>query len=350
MLSLFTGLSLLALASTSYAALTPKEELGKLIFNDTNLSTPIGQSCASCHNPATGFADPDQFLPTSEGAVAGRFGRRNAPTITYAGLTPDFSISQFDSITATGGQFWDGRALNLFEQAKLPFLNPDELNNPDINTVVTKVCSSTYASLFKQVYGRTACVKKFTATEFATAFNRIAEAITAFETNSEMNKFTSKFDAAQNGTATLTPQENNGFGLFRIQCSGCHTRVGPAFTNFNYKNIGLPKNTGFPFSTMDQTFVDKGLGKITANPLHDGQFKVPNLRNVALTAPYMHNGVLMTLKDVVHFYNTRDVPGVWPAPEVSTNKDMTIGNLGFTSAQEDEVVAFLMTLTDGYVP
>ena len=101
---------------------------------------------------------------------------------------------------------------------------------------------------------------------------------------------------------------------------------------------------------MDQTFVDVGLGQITGNPLHNGQFKVPGLRNVALTAPYMHNGVLPTLKDVVHFYNTRDVPGVWPAPEVTANMDTFIGNFGFTSAVEDDIVAFLNTLTDGFLP
>ena len=90
LLSTVTGLSLFVLTSTSSAALTPKEELGKLIFFDTNLSTPIGQSCGSCHSASAGFVDPDQFLPTSEGVVAGRFGRRNAQTITYVSFTPEF--------------------------------------------------------------------------------------------------------------------------------------------------------------------------------------------------------------------------------------------------------------------
>lgn len=348
MLSLFTGLSLLALASTSHAALTPKEELGKLIFNDTNLSTPIGQSCASCHSPTTGFVDPDQFLPTSEGVIAGRFGRRNAQTITYVSLSPEFR--NLNGVAA-GGQLWDGRALNLVEQAKLPFLNPNELNNPDITTVVTKVCSSTYAGLFKQVYGIKSCRRN----AIPTAFNSIADAIAAFEMSSELNKFTSKFDIIRGDIGQLTPLEFEGRLNFRGFCSGCHTlpsafeTAGP-FSDFGYRNIGLPKNTEFPFSIMDQTFVDLGLGQVTGNPLHNGQFKAPSLRNIARTAPYMHNGVFKNLKDVVHFYNTRDIPGVWPAPEVTANMDVTIGNMGLTSAAEDSIVAFLLTLTDDFAP
>ena len=339
-LSIF-GFSLVVFSLTSYAALTPKEELGKFIFFDTNLSTPIGQSCGSCHSASTGFADPDQFLPTSEGVVAGRFGRRNAQTITYAAFSPDFtSAGRF----ASGGQLWDGRALNLVEQAKLPFLNPDELNNPDIETVVIKICSSTYANLFKQVYGRRVCGKNFRVT----AFDQVADAVATFERSSELSKFTSKLDVNTN----LTPEEGAGLGLFIQHCEACHQGRRELQTDHSYRNIGLPKNTEFPFSTMDQAFVDLGLGKTTGNPLHNGQFKTPTLRNVALTAPYMHNGVLKTLKEVVHFYNTRDIPGVWPAPEVTANMDTTatVGNLGLTSAQEDALVAFLNTLTDGFVP
>lgn len=350
LLSTLTGLSLLVLPLTSHAVLTPKEELGKFIFFDTNLSTPVGQSCGSCHDPAFGFADPDQFLPTSEGVVAGRFGRRNAPSLTYVGLT------------SGSGLFRDGRSPNLFEQAKLPFLNPEEMNNPDINTVVTKVCSSTYASLFKQVYGKKACVRNFTATEFTTAYDRIAEAVAAFESSSELSKFTSKFDAVQKGLATFTPEEARGQDIFGSPvvggCFRCHElnlNFPPLLTDLTFNNIGLPKNTGFPFSTMDQTFVDLGRGAITGLSIDNGRFKTPSLRNVALTAPYMHNGVLPTLKDVVHFYNTRDVPGVWPAPEVSENivtffGPTLFGNLGLTSAQEDDLVAFLMTLSDGFLP
>ena len=348
LLSMLTCLSMIVLPLTSHAALTPKEELGKFIFFDTNLSTPIGQSCGSCHSPTTGFVDPDQFLPTSEGVVAGRFGRRNAQTITYVSLSPEFR--NLNGV-ASGGQLWDGRALNLVEQAKLPFLNPDEMNNPDIKTVVTKVCSSIYAALFKQVYG----VKSCKSNAIPKAFDFIADAIAAFERSSELNKFTSKFDIIQGDIGQLTPLEFEGRLNFRGFCSQCHTlpsgfEIAGPFTDFNYRNIGLPKNTEFPFSTMDQTVVDIGLGKTTGNPLHNGQFKTPSLRNVANTAPYMHNGVLKTLKDVVHFYNTRDVPGVWPAPEVTANMDTTIGNMGMTSAAEDSIVAFLMTLTDGFVP
>ena len=331
LMSAFTGLSLLVLPLTSYAALTPKEELGKLIFFDTNLSSPAGQSCATCHDPAAGFADPDKAIPVSEGVVPGRFGRRNAPTITYAARQI--------------GQFWDARAPGLVEQAKEPFLNPNELNNPDKQTVTVKVCSSNYSRLFKQVYGGKSCSKS----NVLIAFDNIADAIAAFESSSELNLFTAKIDAVQQGLATLTAQESNGRNLF-VSCAGdCHLSNGMPFRNIQ-RNLGLPKNTAFPFNTMDPTFVDRGVGKITGNPLDNGKFKTPHLRNVALTAPYMHNGVLKSLKEVVHFYNTRDIPGIWPAPEVRENMDTSIGQFGFTDAQEDDIVAFMMTFTDGFVP
>jgi len=330
--------------------LTPLEQLGKQIYFDTNLSEPAGQSCASCHTPAAGFADPDQNLPVSEGVIPGRFGSRNAPSSAYASFFPEFSYTT----EAVGGQFWDGRAANLTEQAKGPFLNPVEMNNPDEAAVIGKIAASNYAALFEQIYGAGSLQN------VPTAYHQMAQAIAAFEASHEVNTFTSKFDAVQAGRANFTMQERRGQMLFngRANCSQCHTDGGMMgggsapvlFTDFRYHNLGLPKNTEFPYS-QNPGVIDLGLGGVLGIARENGKFKTPHLRNIALTAPYMHNGLLKTLKDVVHFYNTRDIPGLWPAPEVPQNVNTTLlGNLGLSDAQENDIVAFMMTFTDGYTP
>lgn len=347
-------LLLLNFISVSQAQdLSPVEQLGKQIYFDTNLSEPAGQACASCHTPNAGFADPDQNLPVSEGVIPGRFGNRNSPSSAYASFFPEFSYTT----EAIGGQFWDGRAANLTEQAKGPFLNPVEMNNPDQASVITKIAASSYAALFEQVYGAGALQ------DVPTAYHQMTQAIAAFEASHEVNTFTSKFDAVQAGLANFTMQEQRGQMLFngRANCSQCHTAggmmggggmgggAGPVlFTDFRYHNLGLPKNTEFP---MTNNPVDLGLGGVLGITGENGKFKTPHLRNIALTAPYMHNGLLKTLKDVVHFYNTRDIPGLWPAPEVPQNVEtQLVGNLGLTDAEENDIVAFMMTFTDGYVP
>jgi len=340
------------------AVATPQEDLGKLIFFDTNLSEPAGQACASCHSPDAGFADPDQNLPVSEGVIAGRFGGRNSPTAAYASFTPTFSYSVANG--ALGGQFWDGRAADLTEQAKGPFLNPVEMNNPDAAAVIDKVKASSYVALFEQVYGVGALQ------DVPQAYHQLAQAIAAFEATSELNKFTSKFDAVRAGLDSFSNAERRGRMLFNgsANCSQCHTSGNMmgggmggggtqtiVFSDFRYHNLGLPKNTEYPLSLQDPSLIDLGLGGVLNVAAEEGKFKTSNLRNIALTAPYMHNGLLKSLKDVVHFYNTRDVAGLWPAPEVSQNVNtQLLGNLGLTDAQEDDIVAFMMTFSDGYTP
>ncbi len=334
-------------------ALSDKEQLGKLLFFDANLSEPAGQACADCHAPEAGFADPDTNLPVSEGVIAGRFGGRNSPSAAYASFSPEFSYENGEAI---GGQFWDGRAANLIEQAKGPFLNPVEMNNPDKASVVTKVQFSAYATLFQQVYG----MDIFTDIELA--YHNIADAIAAYETTSELNLFTSKFDFVKAGQDEFTPQERLGEKLFngRGKCSKCHATgsngngaskhgiVTELFTDFTYHNLGIPKNMEFPLTNND---TDYGLGSVLGEVAENGKFKTSHLRNIAVTPPYMHNGLFKTLKEVVHFYNTRDIPGMWDAPEVSENLEtFRIGDLGLDDEEEDAIVAFMMTLTDGYMP
>lgn len=338
----------LSISSPSFAALSPKEDLGKQLFFDINLSEPAGQSCSSCHDPRFGFAEPDQNLPVSEGVIPGRFGTRSSPPAAYASFAPLFTRSG----GVQGGQFWDGRAKDLIAQAQGPFLNPVEMNNTSEAQVVEKVRISAYASLFEQVYGASIW------NDTHAAYVAIADAIAAYEGTSELNKFSSKFDAYMAGSVQLTAQEELGRQLFggAAKCGHCHddsgSRTVPAlFTDFKYHNIGLPKNTVYPFNLLSPTFVDIGLGETTKDARDNGKFKTPHLRNIALTGPYMHNGVLTTLKEVVHFYNTRDIPGTWPAPEYpATVSGSFLGDLGLTDAEEDALVAFMMTFTDGYTP
>lgn len=339
-------ISVLLGMSTSVYALTEKEALGKKLYFDEKLSNPDGQSCASCHWPDAGFADPDQLLPVSEGVIPGRFGGRNSPSASYAVFTPTFTLKG----GVRGGQFWDGRAADLVEQAKGPFLNPVEMNNASKAEVINEVIASSYAGEFEAVYG------VGSLSNVDQAYDNVADAIAAFEASSEVNPFSSKYDAVQAGLASFTAEEERGFNLFsgKAKCAHCHGTGGgkrpDVFSDFSYHNIGLPRNTEYPFSLIENPQPDLGLGAVLENAKYNGQFKTSHLRNIEKTAPYMHNGILKTLKEVVHFYNTRDVPGVWPEPEVPENLDgKFIGDLGLTDEEEDAIVSFMKTLTDGYV-
>ncbi|MDW7775040.1 MAG: cytochrome c peroxidase [Methanosarcinales archaeon] len=359
---------LLIAASESAAALTPQEQLGKNLFNDLNLSEPAGQGCVSCHHPDAGFADPDQNLPVSEGVIPGLFGTRNSPSAAYAVFNGQFTLKS----GIMGGQFWDGRAANLTEQAKGPFLNPVEMANPNRSTVIGKIEVSTYSGLFKEVCG----LEAFDPANVDSSYQCMAEAIAAYEGTDELNKFTSKFDAYKAGMVELTPLEDQGRRLYSGsgKCGHCHpdksTGKAPiVFSDFKYHNIGTPKNSEFPFTLLPPGFVDLGLGGPDAlnDPRQNGRFKTSHLRNIDMTPPYMHNGVLKTLKEVVHFYNTREVlpmcdpalgtldPGFgttcWVAPEVAANMDSSfMGNLGLTPAEEDAIVAYMETFTDDWTP
>jgi cytochrome c peroxidase len=352
--------------------------LGKQLFEDTNLSDPAGQSCATCHDAARAFTDPNGAEPTSQGVHPGLFGKRNAPTAAYAQFSPAF---HYDSAGGTyvGGQFLDGRAATLEEQAKQPFLNPGEMANLNKASVVDKVRSAAYAPLFLQVFG------PGSLDDADQAYEHIVQAIAAFERTKTFAPFTSKFDYFLKGQAQLTAQEMRGMALFtdptKGNCAACHPitplpdGTPPLFTDFTYDNLGVPRNPDNPFYTQGigfnpdgMNFVDLGLGGALGIAAQDGRFKVPTLRNIAVTAPYMHNGYFTTLRSVVEFYNDRDVrprctdatwtrdadaesEHCWPAPEVpQTVNHEELGHLGLSDQEIDDIVAFLQTLTDGWQP
>ena len=238
-------------------------------------------------------------------------------------------------------------------------------------------------------------------------FDQMAYAIAAFEGSTEVSPFSSKFDAFLAGNAKLSPQEQRGYDLFRgkANCNSCHldgngtgsnqhtiaADVRPLFTDETSSNLGVPKNPALAFygenkpdrygyvaNPSGRAFIDKGVGAFLTGPNNpnaawvqlapqfEAKVKVPTVRNVdmrpnpSFIKAYMHNGYFKNLKDVVHFYNTRDTlprcsagaPGVnvtcWPAPEDAANMDKTVGALGLTEQDENDLVAFMKTLTDGY--
>lgn len=298
----------------------------------------------------------------------------------YAAFSPAFYFDQEEDMYE-GGQFLDGRAATLEDQAKGPFLNPLEMANTSKQQVVDKVRAAEDAPLFRKVYGQDIF------DDIDAAYDGIADAITAFERTRAFNKFTSKFDAYLAGKAKLTEQELRGLELFEREdkgnCAACHPTtpgqdenagVPPLLTDFTYDNLGVPKNPDNRFYMMKKEFnpdgrqfVDRGLGGFVGRTAEDGKFKVPTLCNIAFTAPYMYNGYFTTLTGVVDFYNTRDTKpvcpqefvsdeqairkGCWPRPEVAENVNSDeLGNLGLNEQEVDDIVAFMQTLTVGWMP
>ena len=367
---LASGVLAISASGIDAAELSPLEQLGKQIFFDKNLSSPAGQSCASCHAPEVGFTGPDSNvnLKTAvyQGAAPGRFGNRKPPSAAYASFSPKREYNAKDE-TWVGGQFWDGRADDLVAQAKGPFLNPLEMNNASSADVVDKVRNSKYRDLFAKVYGPQA----LTDAGAEEAFDLIARAIAAYESSREVNAFSSKYDAFLAGQVKLTAAEQRGLDLFanKAGCSACHPHQkgddgsAPLFTDFSYDNVGTPRNANNPFyraaasvNVDGAKYRDTGLGAVLKDATQLGKVKVPTLRNVAkrphpqFVKAYLHNGAFKSLKEVVAFYNRRDKnPEQFGAPDVIENVNREeLGKLGLTEAEENDVVAFLETLSDGY--
>src|ERR1035437_797443 len=358
-------LLLVVAGASAKGTLSPQEQLGKDLFLDSNLSDPSGLACAGCHGAEVGYTGQDAAINAAgavyEGAMAGRFGNRKPPTAAYAGDSPKLHR---DGTKWVGGMFWDGRATGwtlgdpLAEQAQGPFLNPLEQNNASAQVVIDKVLASNYRGLFLQV-----------CTDAAKYYDCIGRAIAAYERSAEVSQFTSKYDYWLKGQAKLTVQEQNGLDLFKgkAKCANCH--VAPLFTDFTYDNLGAPRNPLNPFynepafNPARKAWVDTGLGGFLKAAGYSymaewGKHKVPTLRNVdkrpypGFVKAYSHNGYFKSLEEIVHFYNTRDVPGSrWPKPEVADNiNTVEMGNLGLTVGDELDIVAFLSTLSDGYMP
>ncbi len=399
--------------------LKPIDELGKELFFD-KISDPPWMSCAVCHAEDAGWTGPVAGVNLHGGVYRGampqRFGDRKPPSTAYATFSPIF---HFDGEEFVGGNFWDGRATGerlgnpAADQALGPFLNPVEQNMSSKQAVCEEVADSKYAALFEDVWGPGSLDCSDEGVE--ATYDRIGLSIAAYESSAEVNPFSSKFDAywaacleagndpedcglAEGAKEVLDPgsilsdQEFDGLIEFGEYCAPCHVShipgpdgLPPLFTDFTFENIGVPRNPENPFYDMDEVFLDDGS---PINPLgedfvdfglgdflrsrpewasmafdNDGKFKVPTVRNVdrrfgnGFPKAYMHNGVFKSLEEVVHFYNTRDVPEeMWPPPEVDRNvnrdilEGVPLGNLELDAEAEAATVAFLKTLSDGYMP
>nr|WP_063978129.1 cytochrome c peroxidase [Massilia sp. JS1662] len=361
-----------------FAPAPARVALGRQVFFDTRLSEPAGTSCASCHDPAQGFAgNHGSRIGVALGSRPDLVGRRNVPSALYAAYVPPLFFYQDDDALAPtpfGGLFADGRVDSIAELVRHPLLDPLEMHNRSDADIARKLRTAPYADGFKQAFGPD--VFRTTASTLAA----LGAAMDAFLQSRDMSPFSSRYDAWVQGKAKLTAQELRGLKLFkdpdRGNCASCHkfneTSTNPArslFTDFGYDAIAVPRNRAIP-ANRDPRHFDEGLCATgRARGWKDpgqwcGYFRTPSLRNVAARERYMHNGVFSDLRDAVAFYATRSIePERWykngrPFDDVAPRH---IGNVNVATmpynrrkgmkpalddADIDAIVAFLRTLTD----
>jgi cytochrome c peroxidase len=274
-------------------------ELGRSLFYDPILSKDSTVSCASCHLQYTAFAHVDH--PTSHG-VDSRVGKRNAPGLMNLAWAPYFH--------------WDGGALSLNGQAVNPITHPDEMGS-DLATVLSKLKrQKDYASAFKRVFG-TGDIKT----------HHVLKALAQFTVS--LVSYNSKYDQMKRKEVQFSEQEKKGYALFQQHCNQCHKE--PLFTNFEFKANGIGLNLAL---------VDSGRANITGKDKDAFLFRVPTLRNVEYSFPYMHDGRFNKLKEVVGHYAQ---PADWNFP---ISSELQKKKYSMNSAQQKDLLAFLKTLTD----
>ena len=367
-----------------------KAQLGEKLFFDKNLSLTRQTSCATCHDPEHGFVDArfsksgtDQTVfihgAFSVGDDDVSLGGRNAPTAAYAQFTPDFGKNANDEYL--GGQFHDGRADSLKIQAMGPPLDGAEMQMTDKNAVVDRIKENeVYVTAFKNLYGENIF------DDINASYESMAESIAKFEKTEVFAPFDSKYDrflsCREEGGSTntclsadnWTTEEELGYSLFfseaNTNCVQCHAvnSVSEApshelFTNFKYENIGTPRNVTAmdaraALGLQDANATFKGLGGTVNEPAQLGKTKVPTLRNIAVTGPYMNNGVFKELRTVIAFYDHMADNGDHPnnpetgVPWVANDNLATINHvflkdtLALTDVKIRALEAFLRTLTD----
>lgn len=301
---LIVALAILSATYTGGSTTPPltKAALGRMLFFEQTLSLDSSVSCASCHRPDHGFADTTAFST----GIGGKHTKRNTPSVLNMKSRPLF--------------FWDGRAASLEAQALMPIENPDEMGLPLTDAIARLRANPRYLKAFRIVFGRTP-----NTTDMAAAF-------AAFERTLETTN--SAFDDWSNGLAALSPAAERGRKVFvgnKAKCFDCHFQED--FTADQFRNIGLFNGT---------TLNDSGRFLITRNPDDIGKFKTPGLRNVAITAPYMHNGMFRTLEAVVEYY---DDPAKWVTGSINTDP-LLRKPLHLTRQEKKDLVVFLKSLTD----
>jgi cytochrome c peroxidase len=288
----------------------PGATLGRILFYDNRLSINQTISCASCHQQAHGFSDPRRFSVGFDGST----GTRNGMGLSNARW---YQRRRF---------FWDERANTLEDQVLMPIQNPIEMGMT-LEALTNRLAAEPfYTNLFAAAFGSP-----------AVDTNRISRALAQFVRS--IIPVGSKYDTGVSSRfANFTPQENLGRQIFLGQvgnatCAACHGTdnfvPGPALNN----------------NGLEFPYVDRGVGAITGNPADSGKFKVPSLRNIELTAPYMHDGRFNTLEQVVEFYNSEVVDNPNLSPPLR-NPNGTVRRLNLTTGQKAALVTFLKTLTD----
>jgi len=283
--------------------------LGRVLFYDSHLSLNNAVSCGSCHKQSLAFGDNVAFSAGYEGRPT----KRNSIALNM--------------LEGSSGLFWDGRESNIANLSLRPLTSHVEMGIDDPTVLPAKLSRLPYyQQLFTEAYGDNNITTE-----------RISSAIAAFITS--INSGVTRFDQYEQGNVrAMTAQEVQGMGLFdtKYNCAGCHTGGSGGYTgsSFSFKDIGL-----------DNTYTDMGRGTITGRATDNGTFKVPNLRNVALTAPYMHDGRYKTLGDVIDHYshNIYNTPNLDPLLKDKNGNAMA---MNITDAEKQAIVAFLATLTD----
>ncbi|MEJ6000772.1 cytochrome-c peroxidase [Paucibacter soli] len=366
--------------AASAAGLGTLASVGDKLFHDRSLSASARLACASCHVPERGHADaPGGFLPLG-GANGQQQGLRSTPSARYLDQAGSF---RFDAQgDPQGGLFWDGRANDRVAQARGPLFNNHEMANSSVASLAGKLRATAYAGELL----RAAALPPGASDE--QWLQAALSALASYQAqDAEFHPFSSKFDAVQEGRASFTAAEARGLAAFndpqRGNCAACHSsRPGPnagagaraLFTNHRYFALGVPRNQSQ--ATADPSFFDLGLcgpqrSDLAARGELCGKFRVPTLRNVALTGPYFHNARFNTLEEVVSFYATRESdPARWYPVlngQVQRYNDLPTeyqANLfrgapfnrrpnqpaALTPQEVNDIVAFLRTLSDGFQP
>ncbi|KXK39147.1 MAG: cytochrome-c peroxidase [Saprospiraceae bacterium] len=298
----FLFISLIILVAAITEPVT-KVQLGEKLFHDPILSRDSTLSCASCHKPQFAFADTVAITP----GIEGRIGRRNAPSIMNMAFRSNF--------------FFDGRAATLRDQVHFPIEDPMEMDL-EYSIAIERINNHPYyKDAFLKIYGE------------APNADNIADAIASFEESLETSD--TEFDAwMADKENTMTEAAIRGKDIFisdRAKCFDCH--FGPDFTADEFRNIGLYDGISYK---------DAGRYEVTKNPADLGKFKVPGLRNVAITAPYMHDGSFKTLRDVIDYYSN---PYEFVANPI--NIDTLLARpLNLSEQEKQDLEAFLLSLTD----
>ncbi|WP_085314532.1 cytochrome-c peroxidase [Derxia lacustris] len=352
--------------------------LGRRLFFDASLSRPAGSSCASCHDPAHAWGG-GRLTPAgvSAGSRPGHASPRATPSLLYVRQVPPLYFYRDDDALAPspfGGLMADGRADTLAQQAALPLLNPDEMNNRNGRDVAARLARADYAGEIAARFGRRAL------SDGKAALDAAGAALEAFLQSEEMAPYSSRFDDWLRGRGQLAPLELRGMALFRDpdkgNCASCHqfspTSSNPArspFTDFGYDAIAAPRNRALAANRAGGQF-DLGLcrtARARGWPEPDawcGWFRTPTLRNVAERERFMHNGALRDLREVLRFYATRaTAPDDWypPGARFDDLPPQLRGNVNvnsvpynrrpgaapaFDEADIDALLAFLRTLSD----